>query len=246
MNNRSAEENQIPGIEYFPSGTLSQLETLTGLDAEQITNILGMINGPEQANCKWWLTKNNKIIYSYAEDIRDGRGVTIGLYGATTGQGFRDADVIWNNYGHPEYGGLPQEEIIQKVEEIANDCRWWNAQWDAYISTYWNPTIDWLQSRDYMKALSIGALMDTAMNAGIGDDSPNNWGVEHLFQEAIANTENEQGFLGRFLELRLRYPTKNSGNMRRRVSAWQQLWRENKWDMRVDLSHYCYIPGVAD
>ena len=135
-----------------------------------------------------------------------------------------------------------KKKIIEKVKEIENDRRWWQAQWDAYISTYWNPTIALLQSKNYMKALSIGALMDTAMNAGIGDDSPEHWGVKHLFDKAIENTENEEDFLGKFLKLRIEYPTKNSGNMEKRVDAWQNLLNDHQWDMRVELSQYCYIP----
>jgi hypothetical protein len=76
----------------------------------------------------------------------------------------------------------------------------------------------------------------------MGDDDSQHWGAEHLFEEASANTQNEQDFLGKFLELRLKYPTKNSGNMKKRVGAWQKLWRDQQWDMRVDLKKYVYIP----
>ncbi len=242
INKSSTQAQTVPGLKYFPSGTLDQLNTLTGLDAEQIANILGMINGPEQSKSEWWLTADDEIIYGYAENIDDGRGVTIGLYGATTGQGYSDADVIWENYGHKEYGKLAQEELIEKVHEIANDPKWWKAQWDAYISTYWKPTMALLKSKGYTKALTIGAVMDTAMNAGMGDDDDKHWGVEHLFQEAIAQTQSEQDFLGKFMELRLKYPTRDSGDMKQRVGAWQKLWRDRQWDMHIDLNNYVYIP----
>ena len=244
INESSTQAQAVPGFKYFPSGTLDQLSALTGLDAQQITNILGMINGPEQAKSEWWLTADDKIIYGYAENIGDGRGVTIGIYGATTGKGYTDADVIWENYGHKEYGKLSEKKLIEKVHEIANDPKWWKAQWDAYISTYWEPTLKLLKSKGYMKALTIGAVMDTAMNAGMGDDDSQHWGVEHLFEEAIANTQSEQDFLGKFMELRLKYPTKNvkDSNMKGRVKAWQKLWRDQQWDMRVDLKKYVYIP----
>jgi chitosanase len=237
-----ASEPVVPGAEYFPSGTLTQLIALTGLDAQQITNILGMINGPEQAKSEWWLTAEDEIIYSYAENIDDGRGVTIGIYGATTGEGFRDADVIWKNYGHEEYGQLPEPDIIHKVHAIAEDPQWWKAQWDAYLSTYWEPTLTLLQPHGYRSALTIGALMDTAMNAGLDDDDARHWGVKHLVKQAIANNPTELDFLDKFMQLRLKYPTKNSGDMKRRVGAWQKLWRDRQWDMRVDVSQYCYIP----
>ena len=232
---------EVPGVEFFPPGTLNQLNTLTGLDVQQLTNMLGMINGPEQANSKWWQTVDEEIIYGYAEDIDDGRGVTIGIYGATTGKDYNDADIIWKNYGQ-DYSNLPVDEIIEKVHAIANDQKWWKAQWDAYISTYWEPTLKLLKSKNYMKALTIGVLIDTAMNAGMEDDNSENWGVEHLFTEASDDTNNEEDFVDRFMELRLQFPTHDSGDMEERVGAWQKLLRDNKWDMRVDLKNYVYIP----
>jgi chitosanase len=66
--------------------------------------------------------------------------------------------------------------------------------------------------------------------------------VQHLVQQAISNHPTEADFLGKFLELRLKYPTKDSGNMKRRIGAWQKLLRDSKWDLRVNLSQYCYIP----
>lgn len=236
------EAREIPGSEYFPPGTLDQLKTLTGLDAEQITNILGMINGPEQSNCNWWQTADGKIIYGYAENIDDGRGVTIGIYGATTGKGYEDADIIWKNYGYPMYRNLSQREIIEKVHAIANDKKWWKAQWDAYISTYWQPTMGLLNSKGYKSPLTIGALMDTAMNAGMDDDDEQHWGVKHLFEEANKGVSTEQDFLKKFLELRIQHPTENSGDMKKRINAWQKLLRDEQWDMRVDLNKYCYKP----
>ncbi len=244
MTDKSFHQAQsVSGIEYFPPGTLNELQnlTFTGLDVQQITNILGMINGPEQSNSKWWLTSDRQLIYAYAEDIGDGRGVTIGIYGATTGFGYRDADVIWENYNQ-NFGKLSKEEIIQKVHEVAHDHKWWKAQWDAYISTYWNPAVALLTSKQYTEALSIGVLVDTAMNAGMEDDDQEHWGVNHLFQEAIADTDNEQDFLEKFLELRLKFPTKNSGNMKKRVGAWQKLLRDRQWDMHINLRKYVYIP----
>lgn len=242
VDEQSLQADQVPGTDFFPSGTLNQLMALTGLDAQQITNILGMINGPEQSKSEWWLTAEDEIIYHYAEDIGDGRGVTIGLYGATTGAGYEDANVIWENCGHPDYGQLSVPEIIAKVHEIANDPPWWKAQWDAYISTYWEPTLELLQPRGFRSALTIGALMDTAMNAGLEDDDAGHWGVNHLMQQAIVNSPTEPNFLKKFLELRLKYPTQNSGNMKKRIGAWQTLLRDNQWDMQVNLSQYCYIP----
>jgi hypothetical protein len=80
------------------------------------------------------------------------------------------------------------------------------------------------------------------MNAGMEDDDSHDCGVNHLFRNVIANTENDGDFLDRPLEIRLQYPTNNSGDMESRMDPWQNLLNDHEWYMHMDLSEYCYIP----
>jgi chitosanase len=233
----------VPGVSHFPTGTLAKLQQLTGLDALQLTNILGMIQGPEQGRPEWWLDADGGPIWGYAEDIGDGRGVTIGLYGATTGVGYSDADVLWKAYGRDLGQGTPAQ-IIANVHAVQDDPNWHAAMFDAYITTYWQPAEALLQPLGYRSALTFGALLDTAMNAGMDDDSSRHWGATHLVRVSAAGAPNEGVFLDRFLSARQQYPTANSGNMRARIRAWQRLLADRQWDMRAKglLKRYIYIP----
>ena len=235
----------VPGVDEFPAGTLQGLQTLTGLDPEQIFNVLAMIQGPEQARWEWCRDNSGASIYGYAEAIGDGRGVTVGLYGATTGQGYDDAKTLWKLYGHPELATLGEEDLIQKVKSIANEPAWRKAMWDAYIATYWKPSADLLRSYGFKKALTLGAVLDASMNAGMEDDDSKHWGSAHLVQAAHdISGNNEAAFMEAFLALRSQYPTDRSGNMRRRIEAWRNLLRNGQWDMRgIDIRQFVYIPN---
>ena len=66
------------------------LQTL-GLDAEQMSNILSIINGIEQSNVDWTKTDKGTPIWSYCSNIGDGRGMTIGIAGFTSRDGSAQA-----------------------------------------------------------------------------------------------------------------------------------------------------------
>jgi hypothetical protein len=236
----------IAGEDKFPAGILTQVQSQFHLDVQQVTNILGMIQGPEQGRTEWWLDADNEPIWAYAEDIGDGRGVTIGLYGATTGQGYVDADVIWNNYGNKP-SATSTSGIISFVKSIANDPKFQKAMFDAYISTYWTPTWNLLAPLGYTSALTFGAVLDTSMNAGMEDDNSKHWGSTHVVQQAIKTqtSPGEAGFLTAFLALRKQYPTANSGDIPQRIQAWSYLLQDNQWSMEGAglLGCYTYLPG---
>lgn len=237
-------DTQVPGADQFPDGTLDALHALTRLSTLQLTNVLAMIAGPEQARTEWWLDASGRSIYGYAEAIGDGRGVTIGPFGATTGRGYDDADAIWKAYGNADLGQLPEAELVAKVRSLENDPAWRRAVWDAYIATYWRPTRELLRAHGFGKALTLGAVLDAAMNAGIEDDSSKSWGAAHLVQAAhdVAGSD-EDAFVEAFLDLRARYPTERSGDMDRRIRAWRKLVRANAWNMEgLNIADFVYTP----
>ena len=226
---------------HFPPGVAEKLFRATSLDAAQLDAVLGMIQGPEQATTKWWLDADGRSVYGYAEDIGDGRGVTIGLYGATTGQGYDDATRLFAAYGRPDVPRMKPKDIVNAVRGFAADPKWQAAVWDSYIAEYIAPTKAMLPAQ-YKSALTFGAVLDASMNAGLDDDSGRSWGSRHLVREAAASTHAEAAFLAEFLRLRRAYPTERSGDMTRRIDAWQRLLRDNRWDMRIDVDTYAYIP----
>ena len=233
------------GTHEVTAGTLDERRAQTRRSALQLTNDRARIAGPEQARTEWWLDASGRSIYGYAEAIGDGRGVTIGPFGATTGRGYEDADAIWKAYGNAaDLGKLPEPELIAKVRSLEDDPAWRRAVWDAYIATYWRPARELLRAHGFGKALTFGAVLDAAMNAGIEDDSSKSWGAAHLVQAAHdVSGPDEDAFVAAFLELRARYPTERSGDMDRRIGAWRRLARKNAWNLEMqDISKFVYIP----
>jgi chitosanase len=228
-----------PSAGNFPAGVAEKLFKVTALDATQLDAVLGMIQGPEQARTEWWLDADGGSVYGYAEDIGDGRGVTIGLYGATTGRGYDDATRLFAAYGRPDVPGMKPKDIVKAVRSFATDPKWQTAMWDSYIAEYIAPTKAMLP---YASALTFGAVLDASMNAGLDDDSGKSWGSRHLVREAAASTRTEAAFVAELLRLRRAYPTEHSGDMTRRIDAWERLLKDNRWDMRVDVDKYAYIP----
>lgn len=227
-----------------PPAAAARLAAVTGLDAAQLSVVLGMIGGPEQATTKWWLDASGGSVYGYAEDIGDGRGVTIGLYGATTGKGYDDADALFRAYGRPDVPRMAPRDILAAVRGFADDPKWREAMWDAYVTTYIAPTLAMLRQHfPRPSALTIGAVWDASMNAGLGDDSDRHWGSAHLVRAAAEAAGGEESrFLDEFLRLRKKYPTAHSGDMDKRVRAWERLAADDAWDLRVDVDKYAYVP----
>ena len=66
----------------FPANVLTEDLAQYGLTAEEWNNIMRLISKYEQddPSCNAWTTK-----YTYCADIDDDRGITLGIYGATTG-----------------------------------------------------------------------------------------------------------------------------------------------------------------
>lgn len=227
-----------------PPAAAARLAALTGLDDAQLSVVLGMIGGPEQATTKWWLAADGSSVYGYAEALGDGRGVTIGVYGATTGAGYDDADALFRAYGRPDVPRKTPAEIVAAVKSFADDPAWRAAMWDAYMTAYIAPTVAMLRQHfPRPSALTIGAVWDASMNAGLGDDARDSWGSAHLVRAAAEAAGGEESrFLDVFLKLRRQHPTQRSGDMDRRVGAWQRLADDDAWDLRVDVDKYAYVP----
>jgi chitosanase len=241
----SAPPGSIGPPGQVPPAAAERVLAVTGLSAAQVSVVLGMIGGPEQATTRWWLDASGGSVYGYAEDIGDGRGVTIGLYGATTGRGYDDANALFEAYGRPDVPRMSKtRDIVAAVRGFASDPKWREAMWAGYLDTYIEPTMKLLHAHfPRPSALTVGAVLDASMNAGLGDDSGRHWGSQHLVAAAAAAAGGEESrFLDEFLQLRRRYPTAHSGDMERRVGAWARLAADGAWDLDVDVDKYAYIP----
>ena len=231
------------GARMVPQTAQQQL----GLDAEQVSNILSMINGPEQSTASWWKRDDGSSVFGYCQNIGDGRGCTIGIAGFTTQGGKGDAYGLFGGFGRVPGGSCTCGSrssgcaMCQEIRGLAGDARWVQAQWDQYSRSYFSD-VQRLCPRGFSRAVTKGLLLDTAMNAGLGDDSSRNWGLDHLVREASRVAGGDEGaFVRAFADLRIRYPTKNSADVPKRVRAWLNVLERNP-DMRGDISPLVYIP----
>jgi len=222
-----------------------------GLDVEQVTNILNLINGPEQSQSRWWERVNKQNVYSYCENIRDKRGVTMGLTGFVTA--YNGPQEIIRNAGGPSFAGgrygtdsySDERALCNWVRDNANNKRFHDAQWDYYLKMYIKPMMNDMQK--YVPAgirdepLIIAAALDATINQGGGICG--NCSGDFMKNARGGDRAN---WLNSFLNLRnAKFTAGNSAAMREgRLGAFRKLAVDGKWDMKnVDPCKYNYCSG---
>ena len=234
-----------------PQGIPDQVMRTLGMDVEQVTNTLNLINGPEQSQSRWWDRTNKQNVYSYCENIRDKRGVTMGLTGFVTA--YNGPQEIIRNAGGPSFANgrygtdsySDERALCNWVKDNANNKRFHDAQWDYYLKMYIKPMMD--DMRKYVPAgirnepLIIAAALDATINQG-GGICGNCSG--DFMKNARGN--DRANWLNDFLNLRdKKFTAGNSTAMRLgRLGAFRKLAVDGKWDMRgVDACKYNYCSG---
>jgi type II secretory pathway pseudopilin PulG len=234
-----------------PQGIPDQVMKTLGLDVEQVTNILNLINGPEQSQSRWWERVNKQNVYSYCENIRDKRGVTVGLTGFVTA--YDGPQEIIRNAGGPSFArgrygtdSYPDERALCNwVRDNANNKRFHDAQWDYYLKMYIKPMMN--DMRKYVPAgirdepLIIAAALDATINQGGGICG--NCSGDFMKNARGGDRAN---WLNSFLNLRnAKFTAGNTAKMREgRLGAFRKLAVDGKWDMRnVDPCKYNYCSG---
>ena len=234
-----------------PQGIPDQVMKTLGMDVEQVTNTLNLINGPEQSQSRWWERTNKQNVYSYCENIRDKRGVTMGLTGFVTA--YNGPQEIIRNAGGPSFAGgrygtdsySDERALCNWVKDNANNKRFHDAQWDYYLKMYIKPMMD--DMRKYVPAgirdepLIIAAALDATINQGGGICG--NCSGDFMKNARGGDRAN---WLNSFLNLRnAKFTAGNSAAMREgRLGAFRKLAVDEKWDMRgVDPCKYSYCSG---
>ena len=234
-----------------PQGIPDQVMRTLGMDVEQVTNTLNLINGPEQSQSRWWERTNKQNVYSYCENIRDKRGVTMGLTGFVTA--YNGPQEIIRNAGGPSFAkgrygtdSYPDERALCNwVRDNANNKRFHDAQWDYYLKMYIKPMMD--DMRKYVPAgirdepLIIAAALDATINQGGGICG--NCSGDFMKNARGGDRAN---WLNSFLNLRnAKFTAGNTAKMREgRLGAFRKLAVDGKWDMRgVDPCKYNYCSG---
>jgi chitosanase len=234
-----------------PHGIPEEVMRTLGLDVEQTTAALNLINGPEQSQSRWWERRNKESVYGYCENIGDERGVTVGLTGFVTA--FNTAQNIIEKAGGPKFAPgrkdtnyYPDERALCKwVKDNENNPKFQKAQWDIYLSDYIKPMMSDL--RKYVpehirkEPLVIAAALDATINQGpslCGNCSGD------FMKNAQGN--DRANWLNSFLNLRnAKFTSGNTSQMREgRLGAFRKLAVNDKWDLRnVDPCRFNYCSG---
>lgn len=163
----------------IPDAPLATLTALTGLTALQLDTLESLIAIPEYSTIDWAST------YGACENLGDGRGYTVTIWGATTADGeVRDIvnDLARINPAHPivtkwraKLNALPPGSsstrtlsgLCTDIRAAARDVQWQAAVWDVYITTWWQPVFNtYANPRGIALPLTKAAMMDAAINLG--------------------------------------------------------------------------------
>lgn len=148
---------------------------LPGATNEQVHTILSLVSIAENSTVDWW-TK-----FNYCENIHDGRGYTVGLFGACSGTGdllqlVQEVQKISPSHvmcqfiptlkktkGSSTKGLDHLKEVVSKLND---DHVWQTATFHTLLKLYWKPAYDLCQKNNMPSPISLGFMYDIALNHG--------------------------------------------------------------------------------
>ena len=169
---------------YVPIDAGQRVSGLLSLTIVQVDTILSLISLPENSRIQWW---DN---YNYIENLHDGRGYTVSIFGATSGTG--DLLDVFDKLRkrsstHPllrfydelkkKTGGdvSKLQNLPRAIQGLGNDKDWRGAVWDVYVDEYWTFVAQFCNKTQGSKnrpgpviktPLVKGFIVDTAINHG--------------------------------------------------------------------------------
>ena len=238
----------------FSPATLAMLQSKTGLNAEQWNNIMILVNKPEQDDPNW--TK----FYGYCENINDGRGYTIGIFGATTGGSndtgpdgpalFKEFDRVSGASSPSTLGGTARlglhgklssgiltftdskSTVYAKVKAMQNNANWRTAMWNTFYNVYIGYSVTQAKNRGFTSALTIGSFVDCALNQGASGDSNALSGM----LSKTGNISDEKAFMTKFYQVRTAVVDTHDFNQppngKNRVKQWSTLLSKGETDLK--------------
>lgn len=234
-----------------PHGIPDQVMRTLGMDVDQVSAALNLINGPEQSQSRWWERLNKQNVYGYCENIRDKRGVTMGLTGFVTA--YNGPQEIIKNAGGPSFANgrygtdsYPDERAMcDWVKANQNNKRFQEAQWDYYLKMYIKPMMaavnKYVPDNVKREPLILAALLDSTINQGLGGCSKC---TDTFMKNARGN--DRANWLNSFLNIRnANFTEGNTAKMREgRLNVFRRLAVDGKWDLRgIDHCKYNYCSG---
>jgi hypothetical protein len=228
-----------------------------GVTKEQFSNILSVINGGEQSTADW--TKRNSgtdnkpvwsPVWGYCENIKDGRGITMGIAGVTTKDGSaKDYIESVAKYGAPSF-----DEMKKNQDNPKNVCKWWEknsaqafliqANINSYQKLYLQMVMDYKKAnqKNIRDAIQIALMLDAAMNAGEDQENCKGkkaYGLKQLMN-AVKNENTTEGWVSKWITTRVNNFTCNSGKPDGRMLPYKTMLANKKFDMIFKACDYTW------
>ena len=94
---------------YVPIDAWQRVSGLLSLTIVQVDTILSLISLPENSRIQWWEN------YNYIENLHDGRGYTVSIFGATSGTG--DLLDVFDKLRKRNSMHAPSVAVLRRAEE---------------------------------------------------------------------------------------------------------------------------------
>jgi len=239
---------------HIPKNIIPTLEDI-GFDEQSADTILSLVSLPENSTTSWW---NN---YNFAKKLGDGRGWTVGIFGACSGTG--DLVMILEElqhidpshklckYIHPmkktigdDMTGL--ENLGKDIMLLGDDDKWQQAVWHIYIKIYWAFAKDFADKTGQCekrpgprltKNSIRGFILDTAINHG-----PGIMGITPILRKMKNKSETDEikWFLdfceARRLLLKAGYQNLDSSKTGDRCTLWATIVKSGNLDLKRPIT----------
>jgi len=115
-----------------------------------------------------------------------------------------------------------QKGFCRAVNALESNPTWRDAVWQQFYAEYWSAAMSAVKARGYASALTIGALVDCALNQGAQGPDSLAWVLKRT-----GSARNETEFLADFLKVRMTVVDTHQFNQPpnglSRVRQWQEL-----------------------
>jgi chitosanase len=172
----------------------------------------------------------NRLVYEYAENFQDGRGITFGFFGACTGTGdgyklvtlytqknpnnplakflpqlkqindYVQANSLWD--GTDKMFGINEAEFISATKEAAKDPLFIKAQHEIADELYWNPSQGEANQIGLKMPISKAIMYDSTIQHGFHGTQAIIRSTTQAVGKTPTNPEEEIQWITKFIELR--------------------------------------------
>jgi chitosanase len=256
-------------------GTAISLSALLGCSTQQAPSERSIPLTEAQKHAIWSLTccaenSQTNFAFDYAENIGDGRGITFGIIGFTSGT--YDGTMLLERVNeldprNPLVAYLPAFKTIDALPHDADGCcdstqdlsgfiesfeahgedpAVKQAQLEKLTSLYWEPALRQAERLGITTAIAVGELYDACVNHG-EDGNEEAVGLKQLIEKANAAAGgsprsglDEKAWLRAFLQARREYIERDWPDAVDRIDMYSRILDSGNTQLEVPFTATCY------